>query len=644
MQFKVAFQFWKATFRHYAGLGGWAMAKIPNELIEKIRNSVNIVDVISQDVQLRAQGKNLMGHCPFHRDDTPSFAVNEQKQFFYCFSCHRSGNVFGFLQQLHQLSFPEAVAQVAQMANISLPRQYEPGANEDQRQPSEIGQLINLHTVSAKLYHHILVSTEAGRAALHYLQQRGMTRELIDEFNLGFAPAGDEEVLLEYCQQQKLDYQLLRKSGLFVTDRYGNLHDRFHNRVMYPLDNSNGQVVAFSGRILASKGNDHDPKYLNSPETELFNKRQNLFNLHRAKKAARSAGNLLLFEGFMDVISAYGAGVQNGVASMGTSLTDEQVQVIQRLTNEVVVVYDGDDAGQNAIDRALKLIRQDAPQLTIRVVQLPAGIDPDEYVQQKGAQSFQQYLEGHAETPVEFQLHYLRRGLNLHQQDELIGYLNAVLRIIAGVTSPVEQNVYLKELADEFGLTMASLQDQVKQITPTLPKQPAKSRQAPAANAPVETNSVDAPRVLSKVEEAERRLLAYYLEDEEVRQHLDQLEGFQFAHETYQKVYSAVRDYLVDHDDPSVAAILDDLPDDPSRAILSEVSSLKVDHDSTDEVVEDCISVVMEEAPLKQQIQAKKAALNEAAMVNDEAATTKIAAELVQLYQKQQNMKTEEIG
>lgn len=621
------------------------MAKIPNELIDRIRDSVNIVDVISQDVQLRAQGKNLMGHCPFHRDDTPSFAVNEQKQFFYCFSCHRSGNVFGFLQQLHHLSFPEAVEKVAQMANISLPRQYEPGANEANSQTSQVGQLINLHQTAAKLYHHILVSTPAGGAALHYLQKRGMSRQLIDEFNLGFAPDGDEEVLLEYCQQQKLDYQLLRKSGLFVTDRAGNLHDRFHGRVMYPLDGSNGQVIGFSGRILASKGNDHEPKYLNSPETELFNKRQSLFNLHRAKKAARTAGKIILFEGFMDVISAFGAGVANGVASMGTSLTDEQVQIIQRFCNEVVVCYDGDDAGQNAIDRAIKLIAQDAPKLTIRVVQLPAGLDPDEYVQQKGAQSFQQYLEGHVETPVEFQLHYLRRGLNLHQQDELIGYLNAALRIIAGVSSAVEQNVYLKELADEFGLTVASLQDQVKQIGQTLPKRPAK-KSPTNFNAPVDDSAepAAAPHVVSKVEGAERRLLAYYLDDEEVRQHLDQLNGFQFAHDAYQKVYNAVRDYLAQNQKPSIAAILDQLPDDQSRSILSEVSNLKVDHDSTDEVVNDCIAVVMDEAPLKQQIQAKQAALNEAAMVNDEAATTKIAQELVQLYQKQQNMKTEEIG
>lgn len=621
------------------------MAKIPNELIDRIRDSVNIVDVISQDVQLRAQGKNLMGHCPFHRDDTPSFAVNEQKQFFYCFSCHRSGNVFGFLQQLHHLSFPEAIEKVAQMANISLPRQYEPGANEANSQTSQVGQLINLHQTAAKLYHHILVSTPAGGAALHYLQKRGMSRQLIDEFNLGFAPDGDEEVLLEYCQQQKLDYQLLRKSGLFVTDRAGNLHDRFHGRVMYPLDGSNGQVIGFSGRILANKGNDHEPKYLNSPETELFNKRQSLFNLHRAKKAARTAGKIILFEGFMDVISAFGAGVANGVASMGTSLTDEQVQIIQRFCNEVVVCYDGDDAGQNAIDRAIKLIAQDAPKLTIRVVQLPAGLDPDEYVQQKGAQSFQQYLEGHVETPVEFQLHYLRRGLNLHQQDELIGYLNAALRIIAGVSSAVEQNVYLKELADEFGLTVASLQDQVKKIGQTLPKRPAK-KSPTNFNAPVDDSAELAadPHVVSKVEGAERRLLAYYLDDEEVRQHLDQLNGFQFAHDAYQKVYNAVRDYLAQNQKPSIAAILDQLPDDQSRSILSEVSNLKVDHDSTDEVVNDCIAVVMEEAPLKQQIQAKQAALNEAAMVNDEAATTKIAQELVQLYQKQQNMKTEEIG
>ncbi|MDU4240403.1 MAG: DNA primase, partial [Limosilactobacillus fermentum] len=338
------------------------MPQIPRETIDQLRNQVDIADVISQDIQLKKQGKNLMGHCPFHEDATPSFSVNEEKQYFYCFSCHRSGDVFSYLEQAHDLSFMEAVEQVATTAGVDLPRESN-GPSGESASPNT--PLYRLHEEASRLYHHVLVNTVAGQPALNYLTKRGLSRELIDQFNLGFAPArGEEDLLVKYFTQKGIDYQLMRASGLFTEDQTGQLHDRFFDRVIYPIKNANGQPIAFSGRLLAKKATENAPKYLNSPETPIFNKRRTLFNLDQAKKAARKEGHLTLFEGFMDVISAFGAGVRSGIASMGTSFTDEQVAVIARTTDKLTICYDGDAAGQNAINRALTMLA--ASRLTLR--------------------------------------------------------------------------------------------------------------------------------------------------------------------------------------------------------------------------------------------------------------------------------------
>ena len=330
------------------------MARLSQELIDQVRQSVDIADVISQDVQLQRQGKNLVGHCPFHEDNTPSFSVSEQKQFFYCFSCHRSGSVFDFLMELHHLSFPQAVEQVAKLGSVALPTDFQAGAEPktEQAPDSQQGRLIKLHETTMRLYHHILMNTPAGEPARRYLQKRGLTQEQIDQFNLGYAPK--EEVLKAVLEKEGHDYQLLRRSGLFTEDRSGSLHDRFHDRVMFPLKDGQGRPVAFSGRLLQKKTD--APKYLNSPETPIFNKRCLIFNFDLARKAARENGKLLLFEGYMDVISAYGAGVHNGIASMGTSLTDEQLAMIVKTTAQLNICYDGDAPGQNAIERAERLL------------------------------------------------------------------------------------------------------------------------------------------------------------------------------------------------------------------------------------------------------------------------------------------------
>lgn len=619
------------------------MAKIPRNVIDEIRNSVDIGDVIGRYVQLHQAGKNLIGLCPFHDEKTPSFSVNEEKQFFYCFGCHRSGNVFQFLMELKHIDFVDAVKEIANDSNIKIPEQYvsvpaKPSNNENR-------QLFDLHDKAAKLYHHILVNTPAGQVALNYLKKRGMSEELIEQFGLGYAP--DQRILKPFFQQQKVDYQLLRKSGLFSEDQQGELRDRFIERIMYPIKNGQGQVIAFSGRLIdTSKTN--LPKYLNSPETPIFNKRRALFNFDVARKAARKDGRLYLFEGFMDVISAFAAGIENGIASMGTSFTEEQVAIIGRATKQLDICYDGDQPGQNAIDRAISLVNDHRPnQLQVKVVQLPAGIDPDEYVQKYGPQQFNAYLTNKEETTTEFYLRFLRNGKNLDNQNELMQYLNQALKVIAQVQAPLEEDMYLQRLASEFNLDRQTLKTQLDQLRqqlgihnqPWTKQQPSLVRHQQFQ----QTSEEEHRKVkLSRTELAEQILLRYMLYDREVWMHVTSDHDFHFAHEKYQTLYLLAASYFSENGSYSTADFLDYLDESSLQGTLGQIENLNVDQEVDMRAIDDCIHMIAEQTPLAAQIADKQAQLKEANSLHNTELATQLTIELVKLLKQQQRLKTEE--
>ena len=621
------------------------MARIPREIIDQVRNSVDISDVIGQYVQLKRAGKNFTGLCPFHEEQTPSFSVNAEKQFYHCFGCGRSGNVFQFLMDYKHIGFVEAVQEVAKLGGTTLPSSYTADSTPQQTSPvdREQGQLLNLHDKAAQLYHHILLNTPAGEPARRYLQRRGMPRDLIEKFGIGFAPV--QRILAPYCAQQKLDYQLMRKSGLFTEDRDGKLQDRFVERVMFPIRNAQGKVIAFSGRLLNTAQTDL-PKYLNSPETPIFNKRRTLFNLDLAKKAARDDGRLYLFEGFMDVISAFGAGVENGIASMGTSFTSEQVQIINRTTKQLDICYDGDSAGQNAIDRAISLVQDHQNgRLNVQVVQLPAGVNPDEYVQQNGAAKFRDYVHDLEETTTDFYLRFLRNGRNLNNQQELMAYLDAVLKEIARLDTPLAQDMYLSKLADEFKLDKAALQGQLRQFQGELhlqPTQPAQSYQEQAAIAyapPAQPTTVK----IDRTELAEQILLRYMLHDPNVWSHVRAQDHFHFVHEKYESLYMVASSYFSEYGDYTTARFLDYLAAYPDlRTTLSQVEQLTVNPDVDMQVIDDCLHTLTQQTPLQDQIEQVRAQLKEASTLNNTELATQLTVNLIKLLKKQQQYKAEE--
>lgn len=631
----------------FANLIKWgdSMARIPREIIDQVRNSVDISDVIGQYVQLKRAGKNFTGLCPFHEEQTPSFSVNAEKQFYHCFGCGRSGNVFQFLMDYKHIGFVEAVQEVAKLGGTTLPSSYTADSTPQQTSPvdREQGQLLDLHDKAAQLYHHILLNTPAGEPARRYLQKRGMSRDLIEKFGIGFAPV--QRILAPYCAQQKLDYQLMRKSGLFTEDRDGKLQDRFVERVMFPIRNAQGKVIAFSGRLLNTAQTDL-PKYLNSPETPIFNKRRTLFNLDLAKKAARDDGRLYLFEGFMDVISAFGAGVENGIASMGTSFTSEQVQIINRTTKQLDICYDGDSAGQNAIDRAISLVQDHQNgHLNVQVVQLPAGVDPDEYVQQNGAAKFREYVHDQEETTTDFYLRFLRNGRNLNNQQELMAYLDAVLKEIARLDTPLAQDMYLSKLADEFKLDKAALQGQLRQFQGELhlqPTQPAQSYQEQAAIAyapPAQPTTVK----IDRTELAEQILLRYMLHDPNVWSHVRAQDHFHFVHEKYESLYMVASSYFSEYGDYTTARFLDYLAAYPDlRTTLSQVEQLTVNPDVDMQVIDDCLRTLTQQTPLQDQIEQVRAQLKEASTLNNTELATQLTVNLIKLLKKQQQYKAEE--
>ncbi|WP_196246286.1 DNA primase [Lacticaseibacillus zhaodongensis] len=429
--------------------------RISEDKLEEIKNAINIADYIGRTVQLKKQGQNLFGLCPFHDENTPSFAVNEEKQFFHCYSCGRGGSVFDFIMDSDNLPFPQAVKKAADYAGVEL--NIDTSAVQAHVDPAQKRQK-EILKLTEDFMHHLLMNTESGSAALDYVQKRGMSTATIEHFGIGFAPS-DGSLLQTFLKTQKVSIDEMRATGLFVDRDSGELGTRFTNRVMFPLRDERGETVGFSGRTLSTEKT--QAKYLNSPETIVFNKGELLFNLDEAKQAVRGTDPFYLFEGFMDVIAAYQAGVTSGVASMGTSLTPQQVHILERRGKSLVVVYDGDHPGQAATERALKLLQGSS--LDVSAVVLPGEMDPDEFIQKNGGPAFKTQLQS-VLTPTAFRLHYLAQGVDMVNDHAKLEYIAAALKEIKALSSAVEQTLYLQQVADLTSLPLAALQKQLAEL------------------------------------------------------------------------------------------------------------------------------------------------------------------------------------
>ena len=384
----------------------------PEELIEEIRLRNDIVDVVSSYVKLERKGRRYFGLCPFHNEKTPSFSVEPAKQFFYCFGCNKGGTVIQFIMNIEHLDFVEAVKHLAERAGIALPEPEDAGEKEKTYRRKEI---LNLNKEAARFYFSVLAG-KSGIAAQSYLKKRGLTEKTICQFGLGLAPASWNE-LSELLLSKGASQELLISSGLSLKSKNGELYDRFRDRIMFPIFDIRGNIIGFGGRV-ADKT---QPKYMNSPDTPVYNKSRELYGLNYARQS--KSKKLLIVEGYMDVISLHQAGIDYAVASLGTALTQAQAWILKKYAEEVIIAYDADSAGQAATLRGLEILERAG--CSGKVLLIPDGKDPDEYVRNNGPEKFKNLIGG-AISLLDYKIRVQKNMHNLDTVDDTLKLLNSM--------------------------------------------------------------------------------------------------------------------------------------------------------------------------------------------------------------------------
>ncbi|MCH1983915.1 DNA primase [Ruminococcus sp. OA3] len=415
------------------------------DLIEEIRQRNDIVDVISGYVKLTRKGSSYFGLCPFHNEKSPSFSVSPDKQMYYCFGCGAGGNVYTFIMEYENFTFTEAVKFLAERAGVQLPvQEYSKEAKE---QADLKTQLLMIHKLAAKFYFYQL-KDKAGEQAYHYLRGRELSDETIVKFGLGYS-AKFSDSLYRYIKGKGYTDDVLSKSGLFQADEKRGMYDKFWNRVMFPIMDVSSRVIGFGGRVMG----DGKPKYLNSPETLIFDKSRNLYGLNIARTARKK--NLIICEGYMDVIAMHQAGFDNAVASLGTALTAQQANLIKRYSNEVLLLYDSDEAGQKAALRAIPLLR--AAGVSARVIDLSPYKDPDEFIKEAGAGAFQERLEN-GRNGFMFQVMIDSRGFDMKDPQGQSDFFHSVAKMLLEFEDEIERTSYLEAVAREYQVKPDMLQ------------------------------------------------------------------------------------------------------------------------------------------------------------------------------------------
>lgn len=545
------------------------MARLSQEKINEIRQSVDIVDVIGEYLPLEKKGRNYMALCPFHDDSHPSMSVSQDKQIFMCFVCGTGGNVFTFLQKYLKISYIEAVKKVAEIGRIDL-SEYHLETNQPPLVQKHV-ELYQMHEEAQKIYSYYL-NTKLGLEAKTYLLKRHFTDELIKTFQIGYAPIDS----MLYQSFSKLGYQEIDmvKSGLVIESR--NHFDRFNDRIMFPLFNQQGQVVGFSGRIY--KPTQNDSKYINSPESEIFIKGQTLYHYHQCKEAVKQAGFIYLLEGFMDVIAMYKAGIENTVAIMGTALTKGHLQALRRLTHHVCLCLDGDQAGQSAMSKAALELEEAGFQVSIVV--LPNDHDPDEMYEEYGEEGLKQALKK-ALKPIEFFMNFEYQKMDIHNYDDRKHYLEKMCQYIVKIQDQLDRDYYIQLLARQSGFSYELIQQHLSGM-----KIEKKETWVPAKKT---------LHFMDKYQKAEHDLLFYMLNHKEVALKYEAKAGFMY-HDQYRVIASYIVDYYRCHNQLKVADLINSIQKEELVQTVVEISQSSLPIHYEEQAIDDYISTIAQNA------------------------------------------------
>lgn len=425
------------------------MIRYSDELIDEIKNNNDIVDVVSQYVHLKRSGRNYFGLCPFHNEKSPSFAVSPDKQIFHCFGCGVGGNVIHFISKIEGINFRESLELLAERANITLPKLESIGDNKTQELKDKIYQI---NKSAAYFYHENLYKPTAEKAQ-DYVKKRKLNNATLKEFLIGYS--GNFNELYNFLKSKGFSDEAILASDLVNRNDRGQYIDRFRHRLMFPIQDVRGRIIAFGGRVL----DDSKPKYINSPENLVYSKGRHLFGLYNAKK--HDTKKILIVEGYMDVISLHQRGITNVVASLGTAMTEAQGRLLRRSSEQIILGYDADGAGQKAIMRGLDILKNLG--CDVRVLQISGAKDPDEYVTKYGAERLKKCIDD-AISLVEFKVRVLKRTLNLENTADKIKFLNEVAKILARVENSMEQEIYIEKISKDYDISKESLYSEIKKI------------------------------------------------------------------------------------------------------------------------------------------------------------------------------------
>ncbi len=488
----------------------------PDELIEEVRMKNDIVDVISGYVRLQKKGSSYFGLCPFHNEKSPSFSVSGIKQMYYCFGCGAGGNVITFLMEYENATFQEAVKMLAERAGIRLPEmEY---SEEARRKESRRAKLLEINKEAARYFYYMLRSPK-GQVGYQYLAKRELSDETMKKFGLGFADGAGSD-LTAYLRSKGYADELIKESGLTGFDEKRGMHDKFWNRVMFPIQDGNHRVIGFGGRVMG----DAKPKYLNSPETMIFDKSRNLYGLNFARTSRK--GNIILCEGYMDVISMHQAGFTQAVASLGTAFTTGQASLLRRYTEEVLLAYDSDGAGVNAAMRAIGILKESG--LRGRVINMQPYKDPDEFMKNLGAEAFQERID-QAENSFFFELRILEQNYNMEDPESKTAFHREIARKLCGFEEEVERENYIESVAEKYHIGFENLRKLVSGYAART------GLVQPAARPKPTVSRKDTPEENAK--KSQRLLLTWITEEPEVYRKIKPYIGVEdFTDEMYRSV------------------------------------------------------------------------------------------------------------
>lgn len=539
--------------------------RISESKIEEIRNAANIVDVISEYVQLRKRGRNYIGLCPFHSEKTPSFTVSDEKQIYHCFGCHNGGNVYKFLMEYKKISFIEAVQELAEQLGIEL--NYDQSTFEGQTE-QEI--LFDINTEVARYFSNNLLNDEEGQIARDYFQKRNIKVQTMRAFGLGYALNGWEN-LVSFLKQKNIDLEKALQLGLIGRNKDGRVYDKLAGRIIFPIFSPNGRVIAFAGRKL--RDDDTGPKYINSPESIIYVKGRVLYGLSFAKDEIRKLDKAIIVEGYMDLISLYQAGVKNVVAVSGTALTDEQAQLLSRYTKNVVLLFDADTAGIAASMRSIEiLLRKD---FDVKIATLPSGEDPDSFVNKYGKEEFEETVK-RAENFLEYQTAYFEKQGMFDDPTKAAAAIRDLVKPIAIIDDELKRNLLIKNISRKFNLREKILEKELEKAL-ELEKRNVKSQTQRIYKEDSVIQKTLTPEKIKSVPpqlyNTEKELIKLLFENDStiIELILQNIEPETLELELHRNVLSSIKEYIAEKGNTNPADLIS-LFDDNTQSYLREIT------------------------------------------------------------------------